>query len=139
VLAIDPGSAKCGLAVVTGPAILRLQLSIVETQRLVVEVAAARRRFPQIARLLIGNGTGNAVLRRTLASSFPQFPLQVVDEHGSSARARSRFCAEIPGPGLRRFLPPGMRVPEQPYDDFAALLLAEDYFSRNTGTTPPSA
>ena len=139
VLSIDPGSVKCGLAVVTGPEIRRLHLGVVETERLVVEVAEARRRFPQITRLLIGSGTRSATLRRALQAAFPDTPLQVVDEHGSSQRARQRFVAEIPGPGWRRFLPAGLRFPERPYDDFVALLLAEDYFLQNVGTKPPNA
>ncbi len=138
VLSVDPGSGKCGLAVVSGPPIRRLHLGVVETERLVVEVAAARRRFPQIALLLIGGGTGSATLRRALRAAFPDTPLRTVDEHGSSARARRRFVREIPGPGWRRFLPPGLRVPERPYDDFVALLLAEDYFLGKAGTKPPN-
>jgi RNase H-fold protein (predicted Holliday junction resolvase) len=139
VLSIDPGSVKCGLAVVTGPEIRRLHLGVVETERLVVEVAEARRRFPQITRLLIGSGTRSATLRRALQAAFSDLPLQIIDEHGSSQRARQRFVAEIPGPGWRRFLPAGLRVPERPYDDFVALLLAEDYFLQNAGTKPPNA
>ena len=135
VLAIDPGRVKCGLAVVSGLPIRRLRLSVVETERLVVEAAAALRQFPQISRMLIGGGTGGAVLRRALSAAFPDVPLQVVDEHGSSARARRRFIAEIPGPGWRRFLPPGMRVPERPYDDFVSLLLAEEYLASSAGVS----
>lgn len=138
IISIDPGSVKCGLAVVSGPSIRRLHLGVVEAERLVVEVAEARRRFPQITRLLVGGGTGSATLRRALQAAFPDLPLQTVNEHGSSARARLRFVHEIPGPGWRRFLPPGLRVPERPYDDFVALLLAEDYFLRNAGTIPPN-
>ena len=133
VLSVDPGSVKCGLAVVSGPAIQRLHLSVVETERLTVEVGNALRRFPQITRLLVGGGTGSATLRRALQSTFPQLPLETVNEHGSSERARQRFVAEIPAPGWRRLLPLGMRAPERPYDDFVALLLAEDYFSEKSG------
>lgn len=130
VLSVDPGRAKCGVAVVAGPSILRLAMSVVETERLVVEVAALLRRFPAVSRLLIGGGTGSATLRRALQASFPDTPLEVVDEHGSSARARLRYVREIPGPGWKRLLPPGLRVPEHPYDDYVALLLAEEYFTR---------
>lgn len=133
VLAVDPGRAKCGVAVVAGPVIQRLAMSVVETERLVVEVAALLRRFPAVSRLLIGGGTGSATLRRALQEMFPQIPLEVVDEHGSSERARARYVREIPGPGWRRLLPPGLRVPEHPYDDYVALLLAEEYFARGGG------
>ena len=132
-LAIDPGRAKCGLAVVRGPqapgeAPACLERQVVETERLTLAVGDILRRRPEIARILLGNATHSATLRKALAVAFPQLPLEVVDEHGTSARARARYVQENPAPGWRRLLPPGMRSPEVPYDDYAALLLAEDYF-----------
>ena len=135
VLAIDPGRAKCGLAVVCGPAdgtrfpVRRLHLSVVETERLTVCAGELLRRFPPIGRLLVGSGTGSSTLRKALASAFPHLPIETVNEHGSSARARARFVREIAAPGWRRLLPAGLRVPEQPYDDYVALLLAEEWFA----------
>ena len=133
VLAIDPGSVKCGLAVVSGPDPVRLMTrAVVATERLTLEVAGLCRRFPQITRLLIGDGTGSAPLRRALAAACPDLPLELVPEHGTSALARARFLLENPAPGWRRLLPPGLRAPEQPYDDYVALLLAETFFSKKT-------
>lgn len=136
VIAIDPGSLKCGVTVISGPDIRRLHLAVVESERLVAEVGLLLARFPSVSRLLIGDGTGSGTLRRALQSAYPDLALAVVNEHGSSMRARQRFVAEIPAHGWRRFLPKGLRVPERPYDDFVALLLAEDYFLANPGTIP---
>ncbi len=130
-LAIDPGRAKCGLAVVQGSDPPRcLERQVVETERLTLAVGEILRRRPDIARLLLGDATYSAILRRTLAEAFPQIPLEIVDEFNTSVRAKARFVAENPAPGWRRLLPPAMRSPEVPYDDYAALLLAEDYFSK---------
>lgn len=130
VLAIDPGSVKCGLAVVSALPLVRLKLAVVDRARLTVEVGDALRSFPQISRLLMGSGTGSGDLRRAVQQTFPQIVLETVDEHGSSERARRRFVREIPPRGLRKLLPPGLRTPERPYDDYVALLLAEEYFGR---------
>jgi len=130
VLAIDPGSVKCGLAVVCAPPLVRLKLAVVDRARLTVALGDALRAFPQISRLLLGSGTGSANLRRAVQQTFPQIALETVDEHGSSERARRRFVREIPPAGLRKLLPPGLRTPERPYDDYVALLLAEEYFAR---------
>ena len=142
-LAIDPGRAKCGLAVVSGPEpdspseslspcerTQCLERAVVETDRLTLAVGEILRRRPGIAKLLIGDGTNSATLRRALAKTFPLLPLQTIDEHNTSQRARQRFLAENRAPGWRRLLPRSMRSPEVPYDDYAALLLAEDYFSK---------
>ena len=86
------------------------------------------RRRPEITRILLGNATHSATLRKALAAAFPQMPVELVDEFNTSARARARYVQENPAPGWRRLLPPTMRSPEVPCDDYAALLLAEDYF-----------
>ena len=134
-LAIDPGRAKCGLAVVRGPEKpgdlpICLERQVVETARLTLAVGEILRKHPETARFLIGDATQSAILRKALADVFPQVPLEVVDEFNTSVRARARYVQDHPAPGWRRLLPPGMRSPEVPYDDYAALLLAEDYFSR---------
>jgi len=135
-LAIDPGRAKCGLAVVRGPekegdSPVCLERRVVETERLTLAVGEILRRRPEIARFLLGNATHSATLRKALSDVFPQMPLELVNEFNTSARARARYVQENPAPGWRRLLPLGMRSPEVPYDDYAALLLAEDYFSNN--------
>ncbi len=133
-LAVDPGRAKCGLAVVAGPAPPQcLERAVVETARLTLAVADILRRRPDIRKILIGGGTNSATLRRALEATFPQVSLETVDEYNTSARARQRFIKDNPAPGWRRLLPPGLRSPEVPYDDYAAILLAEDYFSKNCG------
>ena len=142
-LAIDPGRAKCGLAVVFGSPTTSppesdtlakpthcLERAVVETERLTLAVGEIVRRRPEIALLLIGDGTNSATLRRALAKTFPLIPLQTIDEHNTSQRARQRFLMENRAPGWRRLLPRSMRSPEVPYDDYAALMLAEDYFSK---------
>ncbi len=131
-LSVDPGRAKCGLAVVTGPdeagkTVCR-ERAVVPTERLTLAVGEVLQRRPEITRLLIGNATHSATLRRALAAAFPEMPLDVVEEHGTSARARRRFVAENAAPGWRRLLPPGMRSPEVSVDDYAALIIAEDFF-----------
>ena len=138
-LAVDPGRAKCGLAVVTGPAQEGqaprcLERAVVAAERLTLAVADILRRRPEVGKILIGGGTNSATLRRALEAAFPQLPLQTVDEHNTSARARQRFVQENPAPGWRRLLPSGLRSPEVPYDDYAAIMLAEDYFAKKTGT-----
>lgn len=138
-LAVDPGRAKCGLAVVTGPeqegqAPRCLERAVVATERLTLAVADVLRRRPEVCRILIGGGTNSATLRRALEATFPQTSLQTVDEHNTSARARQRFVRENPAPGWRRLLPSGLRSPEVPYDDYAAILMAEDYFAKKSET-----
>jgi len=51
--------------------------------------------------------------------------VQVVDERGTSELARRRYLLDHPARGWRRLIPLGLRHPPEPYDDYAALILAE--------------
>lgn len=125
VLAVDPGTAKCGLAVV-GPDGVR-DHQVVPTGRLRDEVAAwiARHR-PD--RVLLGNGTAMKAARRQLEGLAVE--VELVEERHTTERARQRYFVDHPARGWRRLLPSGLRLPAEPYDDYAAVVLAEDYLRR---------
>jgi len=63
-------------------------------------------------------------------------PVQLVEEAFTSQRARRRFLQEHQPRGFQRLLPSGLRTPPVPIDDYAALLLAEDFFAGVSGGTP---
>ncbi len=127
VLAIDPGSRKCGIAVLSDDATV-LHREIAEAQDLAGTVHALCERFrPQV--ILVGNGTGAERARECLAGLPPEIDLVLVDERFSSQEARARYLAENPARGWRRFLPISLRFPESPYDDYVAVLLAERFLS----------
>ncbi|BDI31238.1 resolvase [Capsulimonas corticalis] len=131
ILSIDPGRAKCGVAVVEGPAPIAVKRKlVVDSLKLVSEILAIREQFPAVSRLIIGDGTGSATLRRALAASMTDLPIEVVDEYCTSQRARERFTREIRPVGWLRLVPKTLRAPHLPYDDYVAVILAEDYFAK---------
>ena len=137
VLGIDPGTRKCGFAVVEAPHVPPLELGIVPTDefsRVLHELAA---RFPLRA-IALGGGTHTgpvAALVREL-----DLPVAVVDERETSLLARRRYFAAHPPRGWRRLIPAGMLLPPVPIDDFAALLIAERFLERErTETTTAEA
>lgn len=139
VLAIDPGTAKCGLAVVrrresqpSPPEVLHRE--IVDTARIAERVAEVVGEFaPDV--VVVGDATGSAAVRGVLeGAAIPNLPpVRVVPEAYTSERARRRYLSENPPRNvLARLVPPGMRTPDVPYDDYVAVLLAEDFFARVT-------
>ena len=136
-LAIDPGTAKCGVAIVSRdaspPNSVRIaHREVVETERLVARVLALLAAHPSVGVILIGNATRGAALRRAIQAALPaNFPVHSVEEAFTSQRARARFGLENPPRGWKRLLPPGLRTPPVPYDDYVAVLLAEDWFAAN--------
>ena len=132
IIAVDPGRSKSGVAVVSGPNPIKiLEHFVVESTALVEELQDILQRLPDVSCLVMGNGTGSAVLVSTVRDSLPLLDLKLVDEHGTSEQARARFVAEESFPLLQRLLPRGLRTPTRPYDDYVAIILAEQYFGRN--------
>ncbi len=133
VLSIDPGTTKCGIAIVTREDDGRcraLHREVCEAERLVARVLSLLGEHVSVDAVLIGNATNSAPLARALQASLSQsLPLHRVEEAFTSQRARVRFRLENPPRGLERLLPPGLRTPPRPYDDYVAVLLAEDFFA----------
>jgi Predicted endonuclease involved in recombination (possible Holliday junction resolvase in Mycoplasmas and B. subtilis) len=124
VLAIDPGSEKCGMAVVTEDDVL---VRAVHPRHAVVRIARDLAAQYSVDAIVVGNGTGSSKLTDELRASLSSIPLRVVDESGTTLRARAKFFEENPPRGFLRFIPRGLLIPPRPYDDFVAQILAERY------------
>ena len=124
VIGIDPGRAKCGLAAVSSDRVLaRAVVSVDEVGTAAAELA----RRHHAALLVLGSRTGSDEVRHALEQANIQLPIVVVEEHMSTLKARRRYWAENPPGCLMRLVPTSMREPPEPYDDWAAALLAEEY------------
>lgn len=133
VLAIDPGTVKCGIAVVerTADGPRTLHREIVPTHGLTVRVIDLTT-ASGIVTILIGNATNGKKLGQELRDALPiETIIHSVPEAYTSERARVRYDRENPPRGWHRLLPAGLRTPPEPYDDYVAVLLAEDYFATN--------
>ena len=124
VLGLDPGTRKCGYAVLTELGAAPLTLGI-------VPVDGLRERLRELLAVIpvtvaaVGQGT-NATAIADLARELG-LPVQLVDERETTLLARARFFRDHPPRGWRRLIPIGMLLPDRPIDDYAALLIAERY------------
>ena len=137
VLAVDPGRHKRGLAVVqsTGEVCHR---EIVDLDR--VAAACARLRSThEIDVLVLGDRTAADSVLTAVTAACPGLRVAFVDEHLSSQTARRRFLDDHPPRGLRRLVPAGLRSPQEPYDDYAAVILAERYWEQAAPTEEGTA
>jgi RNase H-fold protein (predicted Holliday junction resolvase) len=125
VIAVDPGSVKCGLAIVSNPPRQTISRRVVKTAQLADAIEEMLRDHSEIDTIIIGDGTrcGSCIL--AINERFSPMTVVRVDEKGTTLAARERYCREIPAKGWRRLLPKGLRVPEVPIDDFVAVILAE--------------
>ncbi|GAB4468490.1 MAG: hypothetical protein OHK0029_40920 [Armatimonadaceae bacterium] len=134
VLAVDPGTHKCGIAVVRRetPQPITLHREIVATSDTENRVADLITTFTVVA-VVIGDATGGKPIWQALRSRLPaHIPLHRVSEAHTSERARQRYRAENPPAGWRRLLPAGLHTPPEPYDDYAAVILAEDWLNQQS-------
>ena len=127
VLAIDPGTAKCGLALVkrdsnSALSILFRRIEPVETLSDAIHEALA---IEAPALVIVGGGTGSKPIVHLLRESFPGLSMLVVDERDTSLHARERYWEHHVRRGWRRLLPSSLQVPPEPCDDFVAFILAE--------------
>lgn len=127
VLAIDPGTAKCGVALVrrgSGQALDMLFRRIATCEGLPDAIREALAiESPSI--VIVGSGTGSKAIVHMLRDTFPGLSMLVVDEKDTSLHARERYWEYHTRRGWRRLLPSSMQVPPEPIDDFVAFILAE--------------
>ena len=121
VLAIDPGSAKCGVAVVEPGRTLHQE--IILTAQLPDRIAKLRTQFSP-THIVLGDGTQS----KHITALLPEAVL--VAEAYTSQRARERLRKSRPW--WQRFLPL-----TQPYDDIVAVILAEDWLKSRTHPPGP--
>lgn len=127
VLAIDPGTSKCGLALVRRDDEHKLEIlwrGIVPVEELEPALCKAAEVAP-FSLVIAGSGTNSKEIVRKTRETMPSMAVLVVDEKDTSYQARERYWEHHPRRGWRRIWPASMQVPPEPLDDFVAYMLAE--------------
>lgn len=124
VLGVDPGRQKCGIAVCDPAGVCAHR--VVQTDQL-ASVAREWVAAFRVDLILIGDHTGSEEARLRLQDLG--LPVMTAGERGTTLAARRRYFQDHPPRGWRRFLPLSLQVPPEPYDDYAAILLAEAYLA----------
>lgn len=136
VVAVDPGSVKCGIAAVRRDAhgqTITLHRAVVPQATLETAVLDLCGRFAP-ATLLLGDATQSRAIGERLKTALAgRVPLETVDEAHSSEQARVRYLRENAPQGRdlwQRLLPLSLRTPPCPIDDYVAVLLAERWLEK---------
>ncbi len=127
-LAIDPGSDKCGLAVVGNNR--KILIRVIVTRASLIDTVREWLAQFHIAKVLLGNGTTSAKTAALLKTEFPMLSLVVVNEYRTTDMARKLYWRFCPPRGWRKFVPQGFLVPPGPVDDFAAVAIAYRYLDK---------
>lgn len=123
IIAVDPGRNKCGLILADPASAMILEALVLEVDD-VMEVLQSWHEKGQLQALLLGNGTNSHFWQQKLGSIAP---VTLVDEYGTTLRARERYWELWPPQGFKRLLPRGMIQPPIALDAIAALVMLEDH------------
>ena len=127
VLAIDPGSSKCGMALVTRNDRGQIQL----VWRMIAEASHVNEAMRDAGEVrpfelvIVGSGTRSSQIIKRIRDETVGIPVLMVDEKNTTLEARERYWVNTKRHGWRLLLPATLQVPPEPVDDFAALILAE--------------
>ncbi|MBS1707956.1 MAG: pre-16S rRNA-processing nuclease YqgF [Armatimonadetes bacterium] len=127
VLAIDPGSSKCGMALVSRAGDGEVSLvwrSVVPAAEVVQKVKDVQSE-QGFSMVVVGSGTRSRATVEALREALPSIGILVVDEKDTTIQARERYWQHNVRPWWRRLLPATLQVPPDPVDDFVAMILAE--------------
>ena len=130
-LGLDPGSAKCGLAIVGLDRSLHYH-RVVAVSEVTDTIQTLRDTYP-VSNIVMGDQTGSKQWQQTL-EGLPNAPrIILVDERYSSLEARDRYWQMYPPKGLGKLMPQSLRSIPRPIDDIVAILLIERYLRRLSG------
>ena len=123
---LDPGRAKCGLVLVDADQRLVLDGVVLPPSRVIDQLMTwSNQRGLQL--ILLGNGTSS----QRWGSALRQLTsVKVVEENGTTLRARERYWQLWPAQGWWQLLPRGLRLPPGELDAVAALVMVEDHLGQ---------
>jgi len=129
IIAIDPGTKKCGYAVVDSNLSV-LQREVISTEKIAKTIEDSLNIY-KINKIILGNGTNYKNIEKRLKNHFPQLKIILIEEDFSTLEARKKYFEAHPTRGILKIIPLSLRVPPCHYDDFVAVILAEKYFRNN--------
>jgi RNase H-fold protein (predicted Holliday junction resolvase) len=135
ILALDPGKDKCGVAIVrdANGTIEVLARQIVWARDLENMLPALVQKWGVVT-IVLGDATTSRAWRERVSNLLPEVVITPIHEAGSTLEARALYWQANPPRGWRRVMPRSLQAPPEPLDDFAAVVLAQRFFSKKFET-----
>lgn len=129
ILAIDPGKYRSGLAVLLedGAILERAIVKTIDIQEKTYELCYKYQ--PSV--IILGNSGQGKSVEKKLAQLNLKTTILFVNEKGSTMEARKLYWQENKPKGLWILVPTGLRIPPEPYDDYAAVVIGRRYLKVN--------
>ena len=128
VIAIDPGRYKCGVILADSKQGIVLEGKVVSCNS-VIKLINLWKSLGNVELILIGNGTSSNYWKSEI-NIKTCIPIKIVEERGTTLRARDRYWELWPKNYFLRLFPKGIILPFDNLDAIAALVLMEDYLNQ---------
>lgn len=125
ILALDPGSEKCGLAALD-PSGNVLEKKVIAREDVKGEIPPFLSKY-RTNTLIVGKSSYGKEIEKEIYRMGIQAHIIFVSEKYSTLEARKRYWKENRPAGLWRFVPSSLLTPPVPVDDYAAVILGERY------------
>ncbi len=125
VIAIDPGTTKCGLVLASIKHKIVYEAIVIRSDFLfkyLKKISLVENNL----QLLIGNGTSSTKHINALSDLFPD--LIVAEEKNTTFRAKQRYFEIFPLKGFQNLVPREFFILNKNLDALAALIILEDYY-----------
>lgn len=131
VLAIDPGTSKCGIAIVESDG-TPVEVQVIPAEQITEYCTMWQQKYTPAA-VVMGNGTGHKALKTIVQIVFPNYVM--VNERSSSELAKAIYYKYHPPRGCLCLLPISWLCPKAPIDGYAAVVIAHRWLG--LAVTPP--
>lgn len=128
ILAVDPGKDKCGLAVLD-PSGYLLEKRVFSRQEISSLIPAYLAKYG-VSSLVVGQSSSGKEIEKELSKLELRTNLFFASEKYTSLEARKRYWEENKPNGLWRFVPASLRVPPEPVDDYAAVIIGLRFLNK---------
>ncbi|MGM0502333.1 MAG: resolvase [Bacillota bacterium] len=123
IIAVDPGSAKCGIAVVSSKKEV-LRQEVILRADLKSRILTLREQY-SLNKLVLGSGTTSSAIKLELVDC--DLKIEVINEKNSTLEAKKLYWIANPPQGWKKLLPVSLQIPNKSIDDYAAVVLANRY------------
>ncbi len=136
IVAVDPGTSKCGLAVLdTGGKVF--DKTVVPLSGLLWQFGEFCRSWPAITTVVVGSGTGSRNVVSMLSAALPPgAAITTIQETNTTLAARALYESEHPRPWYMRIVPFGLITEPEGIDAYAAVVIGLKYIYSDTARTP---
>lgn len=125
ILAIDPGKNKSGIAVLERNSGIVFK-GIFNFSSLKEELKKIIEAYRPEA-VILGGGTYSKKNKQVI-QEISNLNLIIIDEKYTTQLAKFKYFKDHPPRGFWKIIPLSLQVPKEPYDDYAAIIIAEKYF-----------